>query len=186
MKTGTKQIALCAVLTIAIVGGSFGAIYILSYNNIVASREQARVKWNAIWVEYERKIELIPQLIEVVQNHTSFLNDLLTQIVQLRTQWLTLNGTFSEQANVSSQLNQLFNSLFLAVAEDYPDVAGDTLYQNLFDEITGTENRITQAKLDYNDAVANFNTLILMFPGNIIAASAGFTPLNYYEGTTPT
>ncbi|MHA2212906.1 MAG: LemA family protein, partial [Candidatus Thorarchaeota archaeon] len=83
-------------------------------------------------------------------------------------------------ANVSSQLNLAFSTLFVAIQENYPTLYASTLYIGLFDEITGTENRITQAKLDYNDAVAAYNTGIATFPGNLVSGMFGLAPLQFY------
>jgi len=75
-----------------------------------------------------------------------------------------------------------FNTLFVAIQENYPTLYADILYQSLFDEITGTENRITQAKLDYNDAVTTYNTALLQFPGSLWGGIFGLTPMLLYAG----
>ncbi|UCE11223.1 MAG: LemA family protein [Candidatus Thorarchaeota archaeon] len=172
---------LCLVLVgLVIVGGGIGVSIILTYNNLVTLKVDVENKWNAIAVQYERKIDLIPQLVTTVENYTEFEQETLALITSLRTQWLNLNGSPSEQANVSSQLNLALNTLFVAIQENYPTLYASTLYIGLFDEITGTENRITQAKLDYNDAVAAYNTGIATFPGNLVAGIFGLTPLQFY------
>ena len=136
--------------------------------------------WSAISIQFERKIELIPQLVIVVENYTAYEQETLALITQLRTQWLNLNASPTEQANVSTQLNLALSSLFVAISEDYPTLYADILYQELFDEITGTENRITMAKLDYNDAVTAYNTRLATFPGNLVGGLFGLIPMPLY------
>jgi LemA protein len=169
------------ILAIVIVGClAAGSLSVITYNGLVTTRATAENRWATIKVQFERKIDLIPQLITVVENYTAFEQETLALITNLRTQWLQLNGSVNEQVNASSQLNTALSTLFLAVSERYPTLQASLLYQNLFDEITGTENRITQSKLDFNDAVTRFNVALNTFPGNIVGAVAGFTSLNLY------
>ncbi len=176
----TKQILCISVLIIAVVGIGFVGSIVLSYNGLVAEKLEAENKWSAIQIQYERKVELIPQLVTLVENYTEYEQETLTLVTELRTQWLNLNGSPSEQANVSTELNQVLNMLFLAIQENYPTLHADVLYQELFDEITGTENRITMAKLNYNDAVTAYNTALAQFPGNIVGSMFGLEPMILY------
>jgi LemA protein len=116
----------------------------------------------------------------VVENYTEYEQETLSLITSLRTQWLNLNGSPSEQANISSQLNVALNTLFVAIQENYPTLYASTLYLSLFDEITGTENRIAMAKLDYNDAVTAYNTNLATFPGNWVGGMFGLSPMTLY------
>ncbi len=170
----------CIALVLLVIGGvGIGGMMILTYNGLVAARIDAEQKWSDIQVQFERKIELIPQLIEVTESYGDYEQETLTLLTELRTQWLNLNQSPSEQANVSSQITLALNSLFVAIQENYPTLYADVLYQSLFDEITGTENRITQAKLDYNEAVAAYNTAIATFPGLLF----GMLPMSFYGNT---
>ena len=175
-----KQVICIVVLSLVIVGVGLVAVIITTYNGLVTSKLEAENKWSAIRIQFERKIELIPQLANVVENYTEYEQETLELITNLRTQWLNLNGSPSEQANISSQLNVALNTLFVAVQENYPTLYASTLYVSLFDEITGTENRITMAKLDYNDAVTEYNTALAMFPGNWVGGMFGLTPMILY------
>jgi LemA protein len=176
---------LVIIVIILIIVGILGVLSVTTYNNLVTTKASAENKWATIKVEFERKIDLIPQLTSVVENFTTFEQETLTLITTLRTQWLTLNGSVNKQVNVSSQLNTALNTLFVAISENYPTLQANILYQSLFDEITGTENRITQAKLDFNDAVTNYNVMIGTFPGNIFRSLFGFSPMNLYAYTPP-
>jgi LemA protein len=175
-----NQLMCYALIGIVIVGVGFGALTIMTYNNLIAERNIAENRWAAIQIQFERKIELIPQLVTVVENYTSFEQETLLLITELRTQWLNLNNSPSEQANVSSELNVALNTLFVAIQENYPTLYAAVLYQELFDEITGTENRIAAAKLDYNDAVTAYNTALQTFPGNLIGGMFGLLPMQLY------
>jgi LemA protein len=176
---------LVLIVVVVVIVGIVGVLSITTYNNLTTTKVHAENKWATIKVEFERKIDLIPQLITVVENYTAYEQETLSLIVTLRTQWLQLNGSVSEQVNVSSQLNTALNTLFVAIAENYPTLQASVLYQNLFDEIAGTENRITQAKLDFNDAVTRYNLMTQTFPGNVFAPLFGFSPMNLYAYTTP-
>lgn len=180
MSMQRNQLACFALVGLLVVGVGFTVLTITTYNGLVGSKLQAENKWNAIQIQYERKIELIPQLVDLVENYTSFEQETLELITTLRTQWLNLNGSPSEQANVSSELNTALTTLFVAISENYPTLYSSVLYQDLFDEITGTENRITMAKLDYNDAVTAYNTALAQFPGNIIGSMFGLQPMILY------
>jgi len=179
----SRQVVCIVLLGLVVVGVGAAAVIILPYNDIISQKLEAENKWSAIQIQFERKIELIPQLVTVVENYTSFEAETLAQLTSLRTQWLILNGSPSEQANVSTQLNLQLNSLFIAVQENYPTLYASALYIGLFDEITGTENRITQAKLDYNDAVTAYNTKIATFPGNLDAGMFGLQPMILYAAS---
>lgn len=178
----TRQIGCVVLLGIVVVGVGAAVLTFSGYNNMIAEKLEAENKWSAIQIQFERKIELIPQLVTVVENYTTFEADTLARITTLRTQWLNLNNSPSAQANISSQLNVEFNTLFVAIQENYPSLYASTLYLGLFDEITGTENRITQAKLDYNDAVTAYNIMIAQFPGSLIAGWFGLEPMILYAG----
>lgn len=175
-----RQFGCIALLVVVVIGVGFGAMTIMTYNDLVTAKLSAENDWTQIHIQFERKLELIPQLVTIVENYTEYEQETLALIVALRSQWLSLNGTPSEQANISSQLNLAFNTLFVAIQENYPTLYADILYQELFDEITGTENRITQAKLDYNDAVTIYNTKLATFPGNFIGGIFGFEPMILY------
>jgi len=179
----SRQIMCIVLLGLVIVGVGTVGFVIMSYNDIVSDKLVAENKWSAIQIQFERKVELIPHLVTVVENYTTFEAETLAEITALRTQWLNLNGSPSDQANVSTQLNIQLNSLFIAVQENYPTLYASTLYISLFDEMTGTENRITQAKLDYNDAVTAYNTKIATFPGNMVAGIFGLEPMILYAAS---
>ena len=176
-----KQIICIVVLSLVIVGVGLIGVIITTYNGLVTSKLQAENKWAAVKVQFERKVELIPQLVEVVENYTEYEQETLALLVQLRTQWLASNGSPSVQANISTQIDTAIETLVLAIAESYPDLQADVLYIGLFDEITGTENRITMAKLDYNDAVTAYNTNLATFPGNWVGGMFGLTPMELYS-----
>ena len=177
----SMQFACVGVLAIVIVGVGLGVFYISTTNSLVISKVNLDTAKADIFVQYERKYDLIPQLIEVVENYTTYENATIALITQLRTQWLEVlaNQSIPAAQNVTDSLDIAVTTL-LANVEAYPLLQADTLFIGLFDEITGTENRITNAKLDYNQAVQNFNIQVLTFPGNLFASGLGFTPQPYW------
>ena len=179
--TRATQILCVGILAIVVVGAGIGVFYISTSNSLVAAKINLDTAKADIFVQYERKYDLIPQLIEVVENYTTYENATIALITQLRTQWLEVlaNQSIPTAQNVTDSLDIAVTTL-LANVEAYPLLQADTLFIGLFDEIAGTENRITNAKLDYNAAVQAFNTLILTFPGNLFASNLGLTPEPYW------
>ncbi len=177
----SPRIICVSVLVLILVGVGLGLFYVTTSNSLIASRINLDAAKADIFVQYERNYDLIPQLIEVVENYTTYENATIALITQLRTQWLEVlaNQSVIVAQNVTNSLDIAITTL-LANVEAYPLLQADTLFIGLFDEITGTENRITNAKLDYNEAVQAFNTLILTFPGNLFATGLGLTPESYW------
>lgn len=85
-------------------------------------------------------------------------------------------------SSVSSQLNVALNTLFVAISENYPTLYASVLYQELFDEVVGAENRVTMAQLDYNDAVTEYNTALATFLGGMVGGVFGLAPMQLYSG----
>jgi LemA protein len=183
----TSTAIICVGLTALIIGGGAAGFYLMTYNGLVTSRWDIDLKLQNIYTQYQRKYDLIPQLIEIVETYTDQMTDWITNLTALRTDWLSeiADGGVEGPANASDTLDQYF-TLFIATAESYPDVEFDTLWINLMNEITGTENRITNAKLDYNEAINRFNIMTSTFPGVWIAPSLGFTPGMFTSWDLPT
>lgn len=187
MGSSTSTAIICVGLTALIIGGGFAGFYLMTYNSMVTSRWDVDLKLQNIYTQYQRKYDLIPQLTGIVTTYTDQMTDWIYNLTALRTDWLSqiTAGGVEGPANASDTLDQYF-TLFIATAEAYPGVDFDTLWVNLMIEITGTENRITNAKLDYNAAINAFNIMTSTFPGMLIAPSLGFVPGMFTSWDLPT
>lgn len=185
----TSTALICVGLTALIIGGGFAGFYFITYNSLVTARWDIDLKLDNIYTQYQRKYDLIPQLVDAVNAYAHTMTELLLNITQLRTDWLNAltEGGVEGPQNVTEYLDQALSALFLSVSENYPtDIGLDSLYLNLMNEITGTENRITNAKLDYNAAINTFNIMTSTFPGVWLAPSLGFTPGMFTSWDLPT
>lgn len=158
-----------------------------AYNGIVALDQGAKTKWADVEGQYQRRLDLVPNLVSVVKGAANFEQTTLTQVVEARakaTQVVidpnkldaaSLQKFQEAQGAVGSALGRL-----LAVAENYPQLGATASFRDLQSQIEGTENRIAVARKDFNDAVRAFNTRIVQFPGNILAGMFGFVEKAFF------
>ncbi|MBS3051917.1 MAG: LemA family protein [Candidatus Aenigmarchaeota archaeon] len=151
----------------------------LSYNSLVSKELNVESKWSDVQVQYQRRVDLIPNLVESVKGYAQFEKSTLTEITQLRTQW-TNARTIDEKINAGTQLDSAISRL-LVTFENYPDLKTVETVNNLMVQLEGTENRISVARRDYNDAVRGYNTILRLFPTNIIANLFGFEKKTFFE-----
>lgn len=158
-----------------------------SYNSIVALDQGVKTKWADTEGQYQRRLDLIPNLVSTVKGAANFEQGTLTQVVEARakaTQVVvdpnkldaaSLQKFQEAQGAVGSALGRL-----LAVSENYPQLRATENFRDLQSQIEGTENRITVARKDFNDAVKSYNTRTVQFPGNVIANMFGFEQKAYF------
>ena len=160
----------------------FTAWIVLAYNSLVTAEQRVESQWAQVENQYQRKIDLIPNLVNVTGQYTQFERSTLENITALRTQWLS-DLTDSEKLNTSVALDGQINALVLAYysAENYPTLSSIPLVAGLMDELAGTENRIATERMRYNDDVRDYNTKVGKFPSNIVAGMFGFEKKEYYN-----
>jgi LemA protein len=145
------------------------------YNTMQANEEAVKAAWGDVEAAYQRRIDLIPNLVEVVKAYAKHEKETLTAITEARARVGTIQASkslledpqtfvkFQEaQTAMSSALSRL-----LVVAENYPDLKANQNFRDLQHQLEGTENRINVARTRYNKAVKTFNTSIRVFPNNI-------------------
>ena len=154
-----------------------------SYNGLVSAEIQVENEWAQIEVQYQRRYDLIPNVVNATKLYINYEQSLLTDIAAARSGWTdSLDGSVDEQINAAEEMNDVSNRLLaVVVVEDYPDLEANTLVLGLIDELEGTENRIAVARLRYNEAVTEYNKKVRLFPGNIVANMFGFETKPYYE-----
>jgi LemA protein len=157
---------------------------ISTYNKFVEMDESIDGEWAEVENQYQRKFDLIGQLVNLTDVYLNYENSTLTDITELRTRWMNADSS-DEHENVSEQFNTLANSIIVQI-ENYPILQADDIVQDLMTELEGTENRITVARMRYNEEVKDLNTKVKQFPSVIIANMGGFEEREYFEsGAAP-
>jgi LemA protein len=142
------------------------------YNTIPTLQEQAKARWSDVENQYQRRADLIPNLVATVQGYAAQEKNVLTAVVEARAQATKITIDASQLTDpeklkaFQDAQNQLSNALgrLLAVTENYPDLKSNANFLALQSQLEGTENRIAVARRDYIDAVRAYNTSLLTFP----------------------
>ena len=170
------------------------AIYgVKSYNGLVTSSQGVEAAWSNVETQYQRRADLIPNLVSTVKGYAAHEAQTLEDVVAARAAAtsITLDGgsmtpvEFEKYVDAQSKVSSALGRL-IAVAESYPDLKANTSFLELQSQLEGTENRITVARKEYNAVVKQYNTAIAVFPRNIIASMFGFGKKEYFaaaEGT---
>lgn len=150
-----------------------------SYNKLVNLEEDVDQSYAQIETQLQRRVDLIPNLVNTVKGYASHEKEVLENIANARSKMAGAQGP-EEQAAADSELSSALSRL-LVVVENYPDLKANQNFQQLMDELAGTENRIAVARKDYNDVVSVFNRTVKRFPGKIIASIFGFDEKEYFK-----
>lgn len=160
-----------------------------SYNGLVAKEQGVEGAWAQVETQYQRRSDLIPNLVETVKGESNFEKSTLTDVINARANAtkVTIDAKtidnpekFAQYQQAQAQVGSALARL-MAVAENYPNLKSNQQYAQLMDEIAGTENRIAVARRDFNKDVQAYNTSIKTFPTVIVANMGGFTPKAYFE-----
>lgn len=174
-KNNTKLILgiIVAVVVLALLWGAS------AYNSLVSLDETTKEKWGNIQADYQRRADLIPNLVAAVKSYTKYEGTALTDITAARSAWAGAK-TQTEQMSAANNMDSAFARL-LAVVENYPNLKASESYLSLQDELAGTENRIKVSRTEYNNAVKEFNVKTRVFPSSIVAGMFGFTAKTSFE-----
>ncbi len=172
----SQPIALYATVAVA-------ALLILwifvSYNSLVQKQINTEGKWAQVETQYQRRVDLIPNLVESVKGYAQFEKSTLTELTELRSKWTNAKSA-EERVDTANQLDSAISRLLL-VYENYPNLKTVETVNNLMVQLEGTENRISVARRDYNEAVQDYNTATRTFPSNMVAGIFGFKQKTYFE-----
>ena len=150
-----------------------------TYNDLVTKDQKVEAQWANVESQYQRRADLIPNLVSSVQGYLRYERELLTQITELRSRWQS-STTQEDRIQYGTALDSAIGRL-LVVVENYPQLKGDATVTQLMDELAGTENRIAVERQRYNDAVRDYNTAIRRFPANIVSSSFNFDKKLYFS-----
>ncbi|MFA6404686.1 MAG: LemA family protein [Candidatus Paceibacterota bacterium] len=156
------------------------ALYVwTSFNGLVSMKEGVTAQWQQVETDYQRRFDLIPNLVESVKGAMKQEESIFTAIADARTRYSGAQ-TASDRALAAGQVETAFGRL-LVVMENYPTLKSIETVQNLMTQLEGTENRIGVARQRYNDGVRVYETTIKRFPKSVIASMFGFDDINYFE-----
>ncbi len=153
------------------------------YNTMQAQDEQVKAAWSEVVNQYQRRADLIPNLVSTVKGYAAHEKDVLTQVTEARAQVGTIQATpallndpqaFEKFQRVQGELSGALSRL-LAVSENYPQLKADANFRDLQAQLEGTENRITVARNRYIKAVEEYNVTIRSFPSNLTAKMFGYS-----------
>lgn len=151
---------------------------IVAYNGMVSSEANVENKFGNIQVEYQRRADLVPQLVATVDEAAKNESGILTRVTEARA-GITKATTPAEIEKAGREINSAINLAF----EAYPQIRATENFSQLQDQLEGTENRIEKARIDYNNAVKDFNSRIKRFPANVFNAMYGFEPKESFSAT---
>jgi LemA protein len=161
-----------------------------SYNNFVTLEEDVNQKWAQVENVYQRRADLIPNLVEVVKGYASHERETLEAVTNARSKvggQINLGPDVLNNPQAFAQFQQAQGALtsalqrLMVVVERYPDLKADQRFADLQTQLEGTENRISVERGRFNESVQNFNTAVRVFPANIIAGMFGFSQKTYFQ-----
>ena len=179
-----KKSSVIIVLIVAAIVVVWG---ITGYNGLVSMDEGVQTKWADVETQYQRRADLIPNLVNTVKGYAAHESETLQAVVEARAKATSVNidpsnmsaeqiANFQKaQDGVSSALGRL-----LVTVEKYPDLKANENFKELQAQLEGTENRISVARRDYNEAARKYNTTLRSFPKNILAGMFGFEKKAYF------
>ena len=158
-----------------------------SYNSMVTADENIKGKWGEVQTQYQRRSDLIPNLVATVKGEANFEKGTLTEVTEARAKATSVQVDASKLTPESIQKyqeaqGQLSTALgrLLSVTENYPTLRANDAFRGLQVQLEGTENRIGVARKDFNEAVQAYNSKIRSFPANITAKMFGFKEKGYF------
>ena len=153
--------------------------YVGTYNSLIRMNEGVNGKWAQVETQYQRRVDLIPNLVSTVKGAANFEQSTLTEITKLRSQWQTAPD-INAKVNTANQIESALSKL-LVIAENYPQLTATKNFQALQDELANTENKVSVERGRYNDAVRDFNARIKTFPSSIVAKKLGYADRPYFN-----
>lgn len=190
MKKFPKWLVVLIIFAVCVI--ALFSCYKNTYNSLVYMEENVSGQWAEVQNQYQRRMDLIPNLVSTVKGYASHESDVFKQVSDARSkaggqinisdEVLSNPEAFERYQQVQDQLGSSLQRL-LMVTENYPELKADQNFLALQDQLEGTENRITVARGRYNDAAKQYNSKIRSFPTNLIANMSGFEKKIYFSAS---
>lgn len=175
-------IVVLGVLAIAVIWG------VNRYNAIITAEEDVNTAWSQVENQYQRRADLIPNLVETVKGYAAHESETLEGVIAARAKATQVvvdptQATAEQMAAFQAAQGELSQALgkLMAISESYPDLKANQNFGALQSQLEGTENRITVARNNFNEMARKFNTLIRRFPTNMIASMMNAEKRPYFE-----
>ncbi len=183
MKRGTV-----VLIAVAVIAAVLFLTFKSNYNKLVTLDEGVNSAWAQVENQYQRRADLIPNLVNTVKGYADFEQETLTAVVNARAKATSVNVDASDLSpeaiskfqSAQDELSGALSRLLVSV-ERYPDLKANQQFQQLQVQLEGTENRIAVERRNFNNEVQKFNTTIRLFPQNIIGGILGFSKRGYFE-----
>jgi LemA protein len=152
-----------------------------TFNGLVTLNENADAQWKQVETVYQRRFDLIPNLVESVKGVMKQEQTVFTAIADARTKYsgaITPDAKAKAAGEVESALGRL-----LVITENYPQLKSSDVMQTFISQQEGTENRISVERMKFNDLVKSYNLKVMRFPSSIVASITGFSERSYFDAT---
>lgn len=161
-----------------------------TFNTMIAQEENVKQSWSQVENVYQRRADLIPNLVNTVKGYADFEQETLTGVIEARAKATSVTvspqnldpGAIQQFQQAQDGLSSALGRL-MVVVERYPDLKANQNFLDLQAQLEGTENRIAVERKKYNESVQGYNTFIRKFPNSIIANSSGFDQKGYFEAS---
>lgn len=149
------------------------------YNGLITGSESVTASWAQVETQYQRRVDLVPNLVSTVKGAADFEQETFTAITEARSRWQTAPGR-NDRIAAAGEMESALSRLLVSV-ENYPQLQATQAFRDLMTQLEGTENRIGTARRDYNEAVRSYNLRVKRFPSNLLAGIFGFDEEQFFE-----
>lgn len=191
MKKFSKVLIVIVVLVVCIFG--IGSCAVGKYNSLIALDESVTTQWAQVQNQYQRRLDLIPNLVSTVKGYAKHESEVFTQVSEARASaggQVNIDADVLNDPEAFQRYQQVQDNLagslqrLLMVTEQYPELKADQQFLALQDQLEGTENRIAVERQRFNEVAKTYNTSIRTFPSNIMASFAGLEKKAYFAASS--
>ena len=190
MKKISKGLIALIIVLVCVLG--IFSFYKNTYNSMVSLDEEVSASWAEVQNQYQRRLDLIPNLVSTVKGYAKHESDVFTQVSEARSKaggQINISDEVLNDPEAFARYQQIQDNLgaslqrLLMVTEQYPELKADQNFLALQDQLEGTENRITVARNRFNDTAKGYNKRVRQFPASIIANMSGFKTRPYFTAS---